>query len=84
MNTEFGHRIYLTGVSPDVTEDDLRAYLCRYIEKSPSLVGRVDLNSALPAYVISFKDLADGQVQQFAARINGMYWHGHVVNAHVM
>lgn len=84
VNTEFGHRIYLTGVGTDVTEDDLRAYLFKYIEKLPSLIERVDLNSALPAYVIGFKDLADGEIQQFAARINGMFWHGHVVNAHVM
>ena len=84
MNSEFGHRIYLTGIGSDVTEEDLRAYLFKYTEKVPARIERVDLNTASPTYVIAFKDLADGQIQQFAARINGMFWHGHVVNAHVM
>ena len=84
VNTEFGHRLYLTGIAVDVTEDDLRAYLFKYTEKVPALIERVDLNTASPTYVIGFKDLADGEIQQFATRINGMYWHGHVVNAHVM
>lgn len=84
MNTEFGQRIYLSGIGPDVTEEDLRAFLFKYTERVPALVSRVDADTTLPAYIIGFNDLADGQVQQFATRINGMYWHGHVVNAHVM
>lgn len=84
MNTEFGHRIYLTGIGTDVTEDDLRELLNKYTEKMPDLVERVDLNTSLPAYVIGYRDLVDGMIQQFASRINGMFWRGHAINAHVM
>lgn len=84
MNTGFGQRLYLTGVGTDVTEEDLRDFLQKYTEKSPAVVDRVDLDTALPAYVISFTGLADGEIQKFSSRINGMYWHGHLLNVHVM
>ena len=84
MNAEFGQRIYLTGVGTDVTEDDLRAFLHKYTERMPSRVERVDLQTNFPAYVIGFPELTDGQIQQFASRINGMFWHAHVVEAHVI
>ena len=84
MNSEFGERIYLTGVGSDVTEEDLRAYLLKYTGKDSAQIERVDLNSAQPTYVVGFDDLADGELQQFAARINGMFWHGQVLHAHVM
>lgn len=82
--SEFGHRIYLTGVGKDVNADDLRAFLSKYTEKTPDLVERVDLDTASPAYVIRFTGLVDGEIQKFADRINGMYWQGHTVVAHVM
>ncbi len=84
MNAEFGQRIYLTGVGTDITEDDLRAFLFKYTEKMPSLVQRVDLQTSHPAYVIGFPDLVDGEIQQFATRVNGMFWHAHMVEAHVI
>lgn len=84
MNAEFGHRIYLTSVGAEVTEAELRDFLRKYTEKMPDLVERVDLNTARPAYLIGFHGLVDGEIQTFAERINGMYWHGHQVSAHVM
>ena len=84
VNNEFGHRIYLTGVGAEVTEAELRDFLRKYTGKTPDLVERVDLNTALPAYVIGFHGLVDGEIQTFADRINGMYWLRHQVSAHVM
>ena len=45
---------------------------------------RVDLDTPLPAYIVTFEALKDGEIQQIATRINGMYWHEHQVIAHVM
>lgn len=84
MNAEFGHRIYLTSIGAEVTEAELRDFLLKYTEKMPDLVERVDLNTTRPAYVIGFHGLIDGEIQKFADRINGMYWRGHPVSAHVM
>ena len=84
MNTKFGQRLYLTGVGADVTEDDLRQFLHKYTQKLPDAIERVDLNTALPAYIISFVGLADGEIQEFSTRLNGMFWHEHLVNVHVM
>lgn len=84
MNAEFGRRIYVTGVGIDVTEGEVRELLFKYTKKMPETVERVDLDTALPAYVLSFAGLPDGEIQKFAARINGMYWHGHLLNVHVM
>lgn len=84
VNSEFGHRIYLTGIGPEVTQEELRAFIYKYTEKTPDLVQRVDLNTRLPAYMIGFSGLIDGEIQKFAERVNGMYWHGHIVVAHVM
>lgn len=84
VNVEFGHRLYLTGIGTEVTVPELREFLQKYTQKMPNRVDRVDLNTALPAYVIGFQGLVDGQIQQFSDRINGVYWHGHQLAAHVI
>ena len=81
---EFGHRLYLTGVAPDTAESDLRALIFKYTHRDPATFNRVDLDTALPAYVLTFDGLNDGEIQQIATRLNGMYWHEQQVVAHVM
>ena len=80
----FGQRIYLTGVSTDTVESDLRDLMVKYTRLAPCKIDRVDLNTALPAYVLEFEALRDGDIQQIASRINGMYWHGQEIYAHVI
>lgn len=84
VNSEFGHRLYLTGIGTGVTELELHDFLLKYTEKKPSFLERVDLDTAFPAYVTGFHGLRDGEIQQFADRINGIYWHGHQIAAHVI
>ena len=84
MNAEFGQRIYVTGVGTDVTEDEIRAFLFKYTQKMPALIDRVDSLTTRPAYLVGFSDLVDGEIQKFASRINGMYWHRHLLSAHVI
>lgn len=80
----FGQRLYLTGVGRDTQEDDLRALIVKYTRQEPCMIERVDLDTAMPTYVIEFAELHDGDIQQIAARINGMYWQGHEIYAHVI
>ncbi|MFM7122483.1 MAG: RNA recognition motif domain-containing protein [Fluviibacter sp.] len=80
----FGQRLYLTGISTDTQEVDLRELIVKYTHIAPCAIDRVDLNTALPAYVIEFEALNDGEVQKIASRINGMYWHGQEIYAHVI
>ncbi len=84
VNVEFGHRLYLTGIGTEVTVAELREFLKKYTQKDPDWVNRVDLNTSRPAYVIAFQGLRDGDLQQFAERINGVYWQAHQINAHVI
>ena len=80
----FGQRLYVTGVGPDTAEVDLRALIYKYTHHEPQIMDRVDLDTPLPAYIVTFEALNDGELQQIATRINGMYWHEHQVIAHVM
>jgi hypothetical protein len=80
----FGQRLYLTGIGSDVTEADLREFITKYGHHQPALVERVDLHTALPAYVVSFPPLEDGVVQEIARRIDGIYWHHHALDVHVI
>ena len=80
----FGQRLYLTGIGSDVTEADLRELIYKYSHHAPEQVDRVDLDTALPAYVISFPPLEDGVVQEIARRIDGIYWHEHEIDVHVI
>lgn len=84
MNAEFGQRLYVTGVGADVTADEVSAFLFKYTHKMPSMVDRVDAQTAHPAYLVSFDGLVDGEIQQFASRVNGVYWHEHLLRVHVM
>ena len=81
---DFGQRLYLTGVGTDICETDLSDLIVKYTRIEPCKIDRVDLDTALPAYVIEFDTLHDGDIQRIASRINGMYWHGHEVYAHVI
>lgn len=80
----FGERLYLTGIGSEVTEADLRDLIYKYSHHQPARIDRVDLDTALPAYVISFPPLEDGVVQEIARRIDGIYWHHHEVDVHVI
>lgn len=80
----FGRRLYVTGVGAQTTEVDLCALIYKYTHHEPSTLDRVDLDTPLPAYIVAFDALNDGEIQQIATRLNGMYWHEHQVIAHVM
>ena len=80
----FGQRLYVTGIGPNTAATDLRELIYKYTHHEPVLIDRVDLNTPLPAYIVAFEPLKDGEIQQIATRINGMYWHEHQVVAHVM
>jgi hypothetical protein len=81
---DFGQRLYLTGVRADTNEHDLQDLIVKYTRMAPCKIDRVDLDTALPAYVLEFEALRDGDIQQIASRINGMYWHGQEIYAHVI
>lgn len=81
---DFGQRLYLTGVGADTGESDLRDLIVKYTRLMPCKIERVDLDTPLPAYVLAFESLRDGDIQQIATRINGMYWHGQEIYAHVI
>jgi len=80
----FGQRLYITGVSPETAVEDLRALIYKYTHHLPVAMDRVDLDTPLPAYVVAFEALHDGEIQQIATRLDGMYWHEGSINAHVI
>lgn len=80
----FGRRLYVTGVGPDTLEADLKAFIYKYTQHEPVSINRVDASTKLPAYIVTFGSLEDGDIQKIAERINGMFWHAHEVDAHVM
>jgi hypothetical protein len=81
---DFGQRLYVTGIGVDISEEDLRGLIFKYTHHDAVSVSRVDLDTDLPAYVIEFDGLRDGELQQIAARINGMYWHGQSIAVHLI
>jgi len=81
---DFGQRLYVTGVGVETAEADLRTLIYKYTHQDAVRVLRVDLNTDQPAYVMAFEGLKDGAVQEIAARINEMYWHGQRIAAHVI
>lgn len=80
----FGQRLYITGVSPETLAEELRALIYKYTHHQPAALDRVDLDTPLPAYVVAFEALNDGEIQQIATRLDGMYWHGQSIYAHVI
>lgn len=81
---EFGQRLYVTSLAADVTEEMLRLFIAKYALHDPVEIERVDLETDSPAYAIGFSGLQDGEIQQIANRINGIFWHGHSVSVHVI
>ena len=81
---DFGRRLYVTGVSTDTQESDLRALFVKYTRIEPSNIQRVDLNTVLPAFVIHFDALRDGELQGISSRLNSMYWRGKEIHVHVI
>lgn len=80
MTTEFGQRIYLSGLKPETTDDDIRQLFRKYTQHEPSQIERVDGDSA----VLMFEQVEDGELQLIAGRIDTLFWHGHTVGAKVL
>ena len=76
-------KLYLGNVSADVSIEDIKVFLEKYIKEEVLTIHRVDLDGPKEShtYLVEFHDIEWGELQTIANRFHGMFWHGNVLHA---
>lgn len=65
--------LWIGNIAPDVTDDDLKAFVAKYGCPAPTRIERVAGDGSRPAAVLFF-DGQDKAVANAQLRLHGMYW----------
>jgi hypothetical protein len=68
--------LWIGNVAPDVTDDDLKAFVAKYGCPAPGRIERVPGDGSRPAAVLFFGAEHDTAVHKAQLRLHGMYWKG--------
>jgi len=72
-------RIWIDNLSPDVTDDELRAFLTKYGFPDAGEIERVGADSPGPAATIATRELG-----ALATHMHDLLWRGHALNVQVI
>ena len=68
--------LWIGNVAPEVTDEDLKAFVAKYGCPAPTRIERVPGDGSRPAAVLVFTADSGKMVSQAQLRLNGMYWKG--------
>jgi hypothetical protein len=68
--------LWIGNIAPEVTDEDLKAFVAKYGCPAPTRIERVPGDGSRPAAVLFFDDAPDQAVSQAQLRLHGMYWKG--------
>jgi hypothetical protein len=68
--------LWIGNVAPEVTDDDLKAFIAKYGCPAPTRIERVPGDGSRPAAVLVFDDAPDKAVYDAQLRLHDMFWKG--------
>jgi RNA recognition motif-containing protein len=68
--------LWIGNIAPEVTDEDLKAFVAKYGCPAPSRIERVPGDGSRPAAVLFFDQASDKAVYDAQLRLHGMYWNG--------
>lgn len=68
--------LWIGNISPEVTDEDLSAFVAKYGCPVPNRIERVPGDGSRPAAVLFFDSAPDKAIYDAQFRLHGMYWKG--------
>jgi len=68
--------LWIGNIAPQVTDDDLKAFVTKYGCPSPTRIERVPGDGSRPAAVLFFDQAPDKAVYDAQLRLHDMFWNG--------
>ena len=68
--------LWIGNIAPEVTDDDVTAFVTKYGCPAPSRIERVAGDGSRPAAVLFFGPEHTSAVHNAQLRLHGMYWQG--------
>lgn len=68
--------LWIGNLAPEVTDDDLKAFVAKYGCPSPTRIERVTGDGSRPAAVLFFDQAPDKAVYDAQLRLHDMFWNG--------
>jgi hypothetical protein len=75
--------LWLDNVSSETSDDELKAFLGRYGFPAADSVARIAGDGTHPMVLITYEQLSDASLREFALRINGVFWNDARLHANV-
>ena len=77
-------KVWVGNVAPDVTDDELRAFLKKYGFPEPGEVTRIAGDGSRPAAAIEFPGETTGELAELVRRIHDVFWRGRRLHVQVV
>jgi RNA recognition motif-containing protein len=77
-------KLWIGNFAPDVTDEELRAFLVKYGFPEPDESERIDADGPRPAATVAFHAKTTSELAELATRIHDVYWRGHSLNVQVL
>ncbi len=68
--------LWIGNIAPEVTDEDLKAFVTKYGCPSPARIERVPGDGSRPAAVLVFEGAAEKTIYEAQMRLHDMYWRG--------
>jgi hypothetical protein len=68
--------LWIGNLAPEVTDDDLKAFVAKYGCPAPTRIERVPGDGSRPAAVLFFDQAPDKAIYDAQLRLHDMYWKG--------
>ncbi len=77
-------KLWIGNLAPDVSDEDLRAFLVKYGFPEPGEIERVGSDGPRPAATVAFHTKTSSELVDLAGRIHDVFWRGHTLNVLVL
>jgi RNA recognition motif-containing protein len=77
-------KLWISNLAPDVTDDDLRAFLTKYGFPEAGEIERIGADGPRPGATVTFPGKTTSELGALATRVHDMFWRGHTLNVQVL
>ncbi|CAN0627278.1 RNA-binding protein [Burkholderia multivorans] len=77
-------RLWIGNLPPDTSDDDLRAFVHKYIQVELGSMTHVDVDGDKPGFLVEVHGAEHTLLAEMQRRLHDVYWKGYQISVHVM
>jgi len=77
-------RLWIGNLPPDTSDDDLRAFVHKYVQVELGIMTHVEVDGKNPGILIEVHGAEYALLAEMQRRLHNVYWKGCQLSAHVM